>query len=74
MKCGSDRKIAVTVQKGGICMAPEEMRDNLISQFTMLQEIKQANAGHENKELDYKIKTLGARLASLGVNVEDLTL
>jgi hypothetical protein len=53
-------------------MTPEEMKDNLISQYTMLQEIKAANNGHENKELDYKIKTIAARLSSLGVNVEDL--
>ncbi|MBO6112221.1 MAG: hypothetical protein J6P45_04145 [Lachnospiraceae bacterium] len=55
-------------------MTPEGMKDNLIGQYTMLQEIKQGNGGHENKELDYKIKTIAVRLASLGVNVEDLTL
>ncbi len=53
---------------------PEEMKDDLISQFTMLQEIKLANGGHENIELDYKIKTIAARLASPGVNTDDLTL
>ncbi len=55
-------------------MTPEEMKTNLIDQFVMLQEIKAANNGHENKELDYKIKVVGAKLASLGINVEDLTL
>ena len=52
----------------------EEMKNVLIDQFTMLQEIKEANGTYENKELDYKIKTISAKLAALGVNVEDLTL
>ena len=55
-------------------MTPEEMRNILIDEFTMLQEIRQANGGHENKELDYKIKVLAAKLSALGVNTEDLTL
>ncbi len=54
-------------------MTPEEMKTNLIDQFTMLQEIKKANK-EENAILDYKIKTVAAKLSSLGVNVEDLTL
>ncbi len=54
-------------------MAPEEMKANLIGQFTMLQEIKKASK-EENAILDYKIKTVAAKLSSLGVNVEDLTL
>ena len=54
-------------------MAPEETKTNLIDQFTMLQEIKKANK-EENAILDYKIKTVAAKLSSLGVNVEDLTL
>ena len=55
-------------------MATEEMRNNLIDQFTMLQEIKAANVGRENKELDYKVKAISAKLAALGANTEDLTL
>ena len=55
-------------------MTPDEMKTSLIDQFTMLQEIKQANDGHENKALDYKIKVLTAKLSALGINVEDLTL
>ena len=59
--------------RGGYHMAPEETKTNLIDQFTMLQEIKKANK-EENAILDYKIKTVAAKLSSLGVNVEDLTL
>ncbi|MBQ9607038.1 MAG: hypothetical protein IJV16_07665 [Lachnospiraceae bacterium] len=55
-------------------MTIEEMKNVFIDQFTMLQEVKAANGEYENKELEYKIKTIAAKLASLGVNVEDLTL
>ena len=55
-------------------MTPLEMQLNEIDKYTMLQEIKQANGGHENKELDYKIKSIAAKLSTLGVNVEELTL
>ncbi|MBR0091430.1 MAG: hypothetical protein IJP92_07005 [Lachnospiraceae bacterium] len=55
-------------------MTTEEMKDTLITQYCDYQEIKEANDGHENRELDYKIKKTAARLASLGVNVEDLNL
>ena len=57
----------------------EEMQDKelmvlLIDQYTNLQRIKKANGETVNEELDYQIKTLMAMLASMGVNVEDLTL
>ena len=55
-------------------MTIEEMKTFLIDEYTDFQEVKQANDGHENKELDYKIKKIAAKLASLGVSVEDLTL
>lgn len=55
-------------------MTTEEMKTSLIDQYTDFQEIKQANNGYENAELDYKIKRTAAKLAALGVNVEDLTL
>ena len=45
-----------------------------IDRYTELQQIKQANGNHENKQLDYYIKVTTAKLASLGVNVEDITL
>ena len=54
-------------------MTVEELKTILIDQFTDYQEIKKANV-EENPVLEYKIKTVSAKLASLGVSVEDLTL
>lgn len=45
-----------------------------IDRYAKLQRIKQSNGTHENKELDYAIKLTVAKLSSLGVNVEDITL
>ena len=42
--------------------------------MTDLQRIKRANNGVENQELEYQIKVTIAKLASLGVSVEDITL
>ena len=42
--------------------------------YTDLQRIKRANNGVENQELEYQIKVTIAKLASLGVSVEDITL
>lgn len=39
-----------------------------------LQRIKKANAGHENRKLDYMIQIAALKLSSWGVNVEDITL
>lgn len=39
-----------------------------------LQRIKKANGNQENIELDYQIKGVVAKLSSMGINVEDLTL
>jgi len=36
--------------------------------------VKRANNGVENQELEYQIKVTIAKLASLGVSVEDITL
>ena len=55
-------------------MTPDEIKNNLIQQYCDYQEIKQANEGHENKELDYKIKRTAAQLSAMGVSIEDLTL
>ena len=55
-------------------MMREEMIDVLITQFTMLQRIKKDEGDHINPALEYEIKSLTARLSTLGVNVEDLTL
>lgn len=45
-----------------------------IDKYTDLQRIKKANGNTENSELDYQIKVVTAKLSSMGVNVEDLTL
>lgn len=55
-------------------MTREELISIIIDKYTDLQRIKQANGGNENKELDYQIKVTTAKLSSLGVSVEDITL
>lgn len=45
-----------------------------IDRYCDLQRIKNANGGHENRELDDLLKVTAASLSSLGVNVENLTL
>ena len=52
----------------------KELINNLIDTYSNLQQIKQANGGHENKVLDYLIKVTVAKLSSMGINVEDITL
>ena len=42
--------------------------------YTDLQRIKKANGDTVNRELDYQIKVTIAKLSSLGVSVEDITL
>ena len=54
-------------------MPPEEMKTNLIDIYTDYQEIKHASK-EVNEVLEYKIKCVAAKLAALGVNIEDLTL
>ena len=66
-------------QKGGDDMEVMEMTDKelittTIDRYTDLQQIKKANGNHENEMLDYLIKVTTAKLSSLGVNVEDITL
>ncbi|MBQ7583705.1 MAG: hypothetical protein IJT24_03765, partial [Lachnospiraceae bacterium] len=51
-----------------------QSKKNFVVYDTMLQEIKAANGGRGNKELDYKVKAISAKLAALGANTEDLTL
>jgi len=55
-------------------MTDKELVTMTIDNFMALQRIKKANAGVENKELDYQIKGLEAKLSALGVNVKDLTM
>ena len=51
-------------------MTEKELITVLIDKYTDLQRIKRAN----NQELEYQIKVTIAKLASLGVSVEDITL
>lgn len=55
-------------------MSDKELIATTIDRYTDLQQIKKANGGHENEMLDYLIKVTAAKLSSLGVNAEDITL
>ncbi|MDE7430853.1 MAG: hypothetical protein K2N34_02915 [Lachnospiraceae bacterium] len=55
-------------------MTDKELVTITIDRYTDLQRIKRENGNQENKELDYQIKVTTAKLSSLGVNVEDITL
>lgn len=55
-------------------MTEKELITITIDTYMNLQRIKQANGTQENKELDYQLKGVIAKLSSMGVNVEDLTL
>lgn len=71
--------INIINQKGGDDMEVMEMTDKelitiTIDRYAELQQIKKANGNHENEILDYSIKLAVAKLSSMGVNVEDITL
>ena len=55
-------------------MTDKELITVTIDRYTDLQRIKKANGGHENSELDYLIRVTIAKLSSLGVSVEVITL
>lgn len=55
-------------------MTDKELIMVTIDRYTDLQQIKKANGGHENEMLDYLIKVTAAKLSSMGINVEDITL
>ena len=55
-------------------MTEKELIAVLIDKYTDLQRIKRANKDTLNEELDYQIKVTVAKLSSMGVSVEDLTL
>jgi len=55
-------------------MTDKELITVTIDRYTDLQRIKRANGDHNNPELDYQIKVTIAKLSSLGVSVEDITL
>ena len=57
----------------------EEMQDKellmiLIDQYANLQRIKKVNGDTVNEELDYQIRATAAKLNSVGMNLEELTL
>lgn len=55
-------------------MTDKELITITIDRYTDLQRVKKANGDYENAELDYLIKVTIAKLSSMGVNVEDITL
>lgn len=55
-------------------MAEKELITVTIDNYMNLQRIKKANGVTENIELNYQLKGFVAKLSSLGVNIEDLTL
>ncbi|MBU5480933.1 hypothetical protein KQI91_06865 [Blautia sp. MSJ-19] len=55
-------------------MPDQELKTMYISWFMDLQRIKKSSNGADIPELEYQIKGMIARLSSMGVNVEDLTL
>lgn len=55
-------------------MTDKELITVTIEHYGDLQRIKRANGAQENPELDYALKLTIAKLSSLGVNVEDITL
>lgn len=55
-------------------MPEKELITFTIDTYMNLQRIKKANNNQENEELDYQLKGVIAKLSSMGVNVEDITL
>ncbi len=55
-------------------MTEKELITITIDRYMDLQRIKKENGNHENKELEYQMKGVIAKLSSMGVNVEDITL
>lgn len=55
-------------------MTEKELIAATIDNYMNLWRIKRENGDTENRELDYQLRGLSAKLASFGVNVEDLTL
>lgn len=55
-------------------MTKEELITITIDKYMDLQRIKKDNGNQVNKELDYQMKGVIAKLSSFGVNVEDITL
>lgn len=51
-----------------------ELQVSEIDNYTRLQKIKQANEGTQNDVLDYEIAISKAKLETMGVNLESITL
>lgn len=58
----------------GDIMTDKELVTITIDRYTDLQRIKKANGEQHNPELEYQIKVTLAKLSSMGVSVEDITL
>ena len=55
-------------------MTEKELITFTIDTYMNLQRIKKENGTQDNKELDYQLRGVVAKLSFMGVNVEDLTL
>ncbi|MBD5556814.1 MAG: hypothetical protein HDQ95_16110 [Roseburia sp.] len=55
-------------------LTEKELITITIDTYMNLQRIKKENGTQENRELDYQLKGVIAKLSSMGVNVEDLTI
>lgn len=55
-------------------LTEKELIAMTIDTYMNLQRIKKENGTQENRELDYQLKGVVAKLSSMGVNVEDLTI
>lgn len=55
-------------------MTEKELITITIDTYMNLQRIKKENGTQKNKELEYQLKGVAAKLSSMGVNVEDLTM
>lgn len=58
----------------GESMTEKELITITIDTYMNLQRIKKENGDCQNRELDYQLKGVIAKLSSMGVNVEDITL
>lgn len=52
----------------------KKLINSLIELYSILQQIKQCNGSVDNPFLNYQIKVTTAKLFSMGIDVEDITL
>ena len=73
VRAGAAReKIQIPVWKEADAVSEAELREKLIQQYTDLQRIKAAV--DKEKEIDYQIKTVKAKLEAFGVVAENLDI